>query len=502
MSYKCKYKCKLEQNCISVKYYSNLNLNSYSYLNLYLNLNSYSYLYLYLNLFLINGGVIMQNPRQIALEILIDVHKNKAYSNLSINKILKKYHIEDSRLIREIVYGVIENKIYLDYIIGKLVKTGIKKLKSEVHVILRMGLYQMIFLDSMPPYAVVNESVKLTKKHSYRHVGFVNAVLRNYERSKDEIVLPDKKKDIVQYLSVKYSYEPWMVKEWLKVFDEKFTEDLLKTGNDTPELIIRVNTLKTNVDFIKKELIKQDIIVKEGQYVSEALRVKGSNLIDNNEWYNSGYYQVQDESSMLAVQALDPRPNDMILDVCSAPGGKSIYAAELMKNKGKIIARDIHEHKLKLLKNRAQKHGIDIIETQVFDGLKEDKSLYEKMDKVLVDVPCSGFGVIRRKPEIKYNRDKEELKKLVEIQYQILHQASKYVKNNGTLIYSTCTISKYENMDVVREFLKNHDHFTIDIFENKVFKSFNVTEGVLHLFPNVHGTDGFFICKMKKRNDN
>ncbi len=444
----------------------------------------------------------MQNPRQVALEVLIHVYKNKAYSNLAVNKMIKKYKIEETGLIREIVYGVIENQIYLDYIIGKLVKTGLKKLKSEVHIILRMGLYQMIFLDHTPPYAVVNESVKLTKKYSYRHVGFVNAVLRNYERNKEEMTLPDKKKDIVQYLSVKYSYEPWLVKQWLKTFDADFTEDLLQAGNSTPELTIRVNTLKTNVDFITKELENQDVKVSKGKYMDEALIVKGSNLIDHNKWYNSGYYQVQDESSMLAVRALDPQPNDTMIDICSAPGGKTIYAAELMKNKGKIIARDIHEHKLKLLNDRAEKHGIHIIETQVFDGLNYDPNLSQKADKVLVDVPCSGYGVIRRKPEIKYNRSKEDFKELAKIQYQILEQASKYVKNKGTLLYSTCTISSQENMDVIRKFLNHNSDFKIDLLEKEPFENFNAEEGAVQLFPNLDGTDGFFICKMKKMNDN
>lgn len=440
----------------------------------------------------------MENPRKIALEILLDVHNNKAYSNISINKILKKNKIEDTRLIREIVYGVIENQIYLDYIISKLVKTGLKKLKSEVHIILRMGLYQIIFLNNTPAYAVVNESVKLTKKYSYRHVSFVNAVLRNYERSKEKIMLPDKQKDIIQYFSIKYSYEPWMVKEWLKVFGEDFTEDLLEAGNSTPELTIRVNKLKTNVETLTETLKNQDIEVKKGKYVEDALIVKGRNLIDSNEWFNSGYYQVQDESSMLAVKALDPKPNDMILDVCSAPGGKTIYAAELMKNKGKIIARDIHEHKLKLLSNRAKIHGIDIIETQVFDGADFDPSLQEKMDKVLVDVPCSGYGVIRRKPEIKYNRTQQDNAELLKIQYQILEQASKYVKKGGTLIYSTCTISQRENLGIVKKFIKNHTEFKRSVLNDEPFNTLNDSDDAIQLFPNIHGTDGFFICKMLK----
>lgn len=440
----------------------------------------------------------MQNPRQVALEILVDVHKNNAYSNLAINKTIKKYRIEETGFIREIVYGVIENQIYLDYIIGKLVKTGLKKLKAEVLIILRMGLYQIIFLDNTPPYAVVNESVKLTKKSSYRHVGFVNAVLRNYERSREDIQLPDKKKETVQYLSVKYSYEPWLVKEWIKTFGANFTEDLLSAGNSTPELTIRVNALKTDVDFITQELESLNVKVSKGKYIKDALIVKGSNIIDNNKWYDSGYYQVQDESSMLAVRALDPQPNDLMIDICSAPGGKTIYAAERMENKGKIIARDIHAHKLELLNNRAQKHGIDIIETQVFDGTDYDSSLSEKADKVLVDVPCTGFGVIRRKPEIKYNRSKEDSKELAKIQYQILENASKYVKNKGTLVYSTCTLSEHENMEVVKKFLKHYSDFEINQLEKEPFNNLDNDEGSIQLFPNLNGTDGFFICKLKK----
>lgn len=438
----------------------------------------------------------MKNHRQIALEILLEVEENQAYSNITINKYIRKYQISEGGFIREIVYGVIENKLYLDYILSSLIQTGFRKLKSPILMILRIGLYQLIFLSGTPDYAVVNESVKLTRKYSHRHSGFVNAVLRNYMRKKNEIRLPDREKYLVKYLSLKYSYEPWLIQEWLKIYSESFTEDLLKAGNETPDVSIRVNTLKAEVSDIADRLLQRGMKVEKGKYIKEALRVKGGGLIYNNELYDKGLYQIQDESSMLAVKALNPLPGDHIVDVCAAPGGKTIYAAELMKDKGHILARDIHEHKLDLLNERAKSHGVHIIETQVYDALIYDSNLKEKADKVLADVPCSGYGVIRRKPEIKYK--KEETKELVDIQYRILKNAGEYVKKGGTLIYSTCTISKYENNEVIKKFLQDQNEFKVVPLDIDEFKKFEKDNEMVQLFPNQHETDGFFICKMLK----
>ncbi|NLK73510.1 MAG: 16S rRNA (cytosine(967)-C(5))-methyltransferase RsmB [Clostridiales bacterium] len=444
----------------------------------------------------------MKSEREVALEILLEIEENNAYSNIAINKFLRKYQISEGAFVREIVYGVIENKLFLDYLLSQFVQTGLKKLKKEVLLILRMGIYQLAFLTGTPSYAVVNESVKLAKKHSQRHAGFINAVMRNYLRKKDTIVLPKREDDLIRYLSVKYSYEPWMIDEWLKHFSEEFTEALLKAGNETPPLTIRVNTLNTKVSAMQSLLEERGVEVISGKYVQEALIVKGNHLIDN-DLFNKGLYQIQDESSMLAVKALDPKPKDLVIDVCAAPGGKTIFTGELMENKGRIIARDIYPHKLELLKDSAMRHGVDIIETQIFDALIKDAELEGKADKVLVDAPCSGLGVIRRKPEIKYNRHREELEQFSALQCQILDNASTYLKKGGTLVYSTCTISSYENEQVVRRFLDKHTDFKLVKPEHSDFNKINLqNDPMIQLFPNIHDTDGFFICKLLKMNDN
>lgn len=440
----------------------------------------------------------MKNERQVALEILLNVDRDKAYSNITINKYLRKYKIEEGAFIRELVYGVIENKIFLDYWLSLLVKTGFNKLKIEVLIILRMALYQLIFLSGVPAYAIVNESVNLSRKHSKRHAGFVNAVLRNYLRIQNTLKLPDRDKNLVRFLSIKYSYEPWMIKKWLNQYSESFTEALLKAGNEKPDITIRVNALKAEKETLKELLTAKGFEVSDGKYVEEALTVKGNGLIQNT-LFEQGMYQVQDESSMLAVKALNPQPGELMLDVCAAPGGKTLFAAELMQNKGHIIARDVHPHKIDLMNKSIKSHDIDIISKEVFDAQKLDEALVEKVDKVLVDVPCSGLGVIRRKPEIKYNRNEEDIEEFNRIQYQILANAAYYVKPGGMIVYSTCTIMTDENEKVIKEFLSKNCGFSImKPFQDKL-ETLMMENNMIQLFPNKNKTDGFFICKLLKK---
>ena len=442
------------------------------------------------------------STRQVILNILNEVEQENAYSNITINKQIKKHEVEEVGFLREVVYGVIENKIYLDYILSKLITKGFNKLETPLLNVLRMGLYQIIYLDSVPEYAAVNECVNMTRKISPKHASFVNGVLRNYSRKKDTIKLPDKKNDYISYLSVKYSFSKWIIRKWAKTYDKDFLEELLSASNETPPLTIRVNTLKITKEDLKEKLIEKGFEVTDGKYNDEALNVKGSNLIFNNELYTQGYFQIQDESSMLAVKVLDPQPDDLVIDVCAAPGSKTMFTSEMMKNEGLIIARDIFDHKLQLLSNDIERLGVDIIKTEKFDALNLDEMLIEKADRVLVDAPCSGLGVIRRKPEIKYNRTEAEVKELVKMQYKILQNSSKYVKNNGFLIYSTCTITEEENIEVVDRFLKENAEFSIETKDLKVEEKLINKDGTIRLYPNIHGTDGFFICKMRKNNDN
>ncbi|RKD27835.1 16S rRNA (cytosine967-C5)-methyltransferase [Caminicella sporogenes DSM 14501] len=441
------------------------------------------------------------NARKIALKILSDIEENGAYSNIAINKTLKTKDIStlDRRFISQLVYGVLENKLYLDFIIKNFSKTKIKKIHVDILNILRLGLYQIIYLDKVPNSAAVNESVKLAKKVNFRLAGYVNGILRNYLRNSNSLKLPNFKEKPIEFLSLKYSHPMWIIENWIDNFGIEFTEKLLKANNDVPNLTIRTNKLKITRDELLNVLAEENVKCIKGQYVDESIIIKNFNTsIENLNSFKEGLFQVQDEASMLAGLILNPKENDFVIDVCSAPGGKSTHIAELMQNRGKVLSRDIHEHKLILINQNAKRLGISIIETEIYDALKLDKSLIGKADKVLVDAPCSGFGIIRRKPEIKYLKNLEDIKKLSEIQYKILLNASQYVKKEGFLVYCTCTIQPDENIEVINRFLKDNDSFVMDNVNKYLPNSLQTDKNYLQLFPHLHGIDGFFICKLKR----
>lgn len=442
------------------------------------------------------------NPREGALLVLYEINEKDAFSNIALNKELrnKTYSQLDKNLMTELIYGVLENQIYIDYVIKQFSTFDIEKMNPYTLNILRLGIYQLFFLDKIPGFAAVNESVNLSKKYCKKTSGFINGVLRNIQRKKESIKLPNPKKNIIKYLSVKYSHPEWLVKKFLNDFDQVFTEELLKANNSRPELYVRINTLKISVDDCVKLLIDEGYIVKENPYIREAVIVKGMQGVEESELYKKGYIQIQDFASMLVSKILDPKEGEFVIDVCSAPGGKTTHIAQLMNNKGSIIARDIYDHKLKLVEKNAKRLGVKIISTENFNGRDLDKKILGKADKVLVDAPCSGFGIIRRKPEIKYGKKPNDIEKIIDIQYDILKNASEYLKVGGQLVYSTCTINARENEDIVNKFLQNNKNYIlIDI--NEKYKDFipgNHTSSMIQLYPNLHETDGFFISKIKR----
>lgn len=426
------------------------------------------------------------NAREVAINILTDINIEGAFSNISINKYFQDNDIntQDESFIREIVYGVLENKMYLDYIISKASNIRLKKIHPTIMEILRIGIYQLIFMDRVPESAAVNESVNLAKKFGHKGtIGFVNGVLRSITRDKDKFMWIDSK-DKLFYLSTKYSHPQYMVKRWIEEFGVEFTEKLLKANNTKPKLNIRVNTLKTNKEELKKILSQKGYKVEEGKIAKDCLIIDNPSRITELTEFKNGHFTIQDESSMLVGQIMDPKLGSFVLDVCSAPGGKSTHIAQIMENKGRILARDVFSHKMDLIHENANRLGIDIIETQEFDALKRDEVLINKVDYLLVDAPCSGLGLLRRKPEIKWNRKEEDIFILSKLQTNILGSVADYVKSGGVLIYSTCTIGKAENMDIVNKFLTVHPEYKL--------------ESVEQLYPHIHETDGFFIAKMIK----
>ncbi len=428
----------------------------------------------------------MDNNRKTAYQTLLDMETKKAYSNIALNHHIIVGRPTSPAFVRELVYGVTENRILLDYIIDQLVPTGVKKVRTPDLIILRMGIYQLGYMNGVPEYAAVNESVNLAKKYCHGRKGFINGVLRSYIKDKYTIKLPERTEDEIGFLSVKYSYEPWIIELWLEQFDVDFVEELLKAGNETPPVTIRMNWLKTMKKDLMRRLEEKGFSVEEGKLCRNAINVKGSGLLDN-EIYKQGYFSIQDEASMLTSEKLNPQKNELIMDVCAAPGGKSLAIAERMDNTGEIIASDIYRRKLNIIDSEAERLGIRNITTRTWDATRVDPVMVGKADRVLVDAPCSGLGVIRRKPEIKYKKKDADMDALPLKQRDILEASSNYVKAGGTLLYSTCTINRYENDRVVNDFLRKHSDFK--------------EQERIQLLPNVDGTDGFFICVMIRKKE-
>ena len=436
------------------------------------------------------------NAREIAYKVLLDIEKNNNYSNMAINKYFKdvKLSNQDRGLATEIIYGVIENKYYIDYMIDKLSKVKTNKMEIYVKTLLRMGVYQIMFLNSISDYAAVNETVNLAKKKNSKVSGFINGILRNVIRQKEEIGKV-KTKDDIEYLAIKYSYDKWMIKNWIAHFGKEFTEELVEANNERPNIYLRTNTLKITRGELIEKLAEQNIKAEKVNVVEEAIKVEHLKDIENNKLYKEGLFTVQDISSMLVGKVMNPKENSLILDVCSAPGGKTTHMATLMNNTGQVVSRDIYDHKLKLIKASANRLGLTNIDAQEFDGMKLDRESIAKFDYVLADVPCSGLGIIRRKPEIKY-KEKEEFRELPPIQKKILENAAKYVKVGGTLIYSTCTIQDNENINVVNEFLQKYKNFELATIKEVNVDLDNQEKGYMKIYPNVHDMDGFFISKL------
>jgi 16S rRNA (cytosine967-C5)-methyltransferase len=422
--------------------------------------------------------------RKTTFYILRDVEKNKAYSNIAVNVHIARQDPPSPSFVRELAFGVLRRKIYLDYVIGVFVRTPIEKMKAEDLTILRMGLYQILYMNSVPDYAAVNESVFLARTFARGRDGFVNGVLRQYLRDREYVELPPREDDTVRYLSLKYSYDPWIVRLWLEECGEVRAEKLLAAGDEVPPLTIRVNTLKTDRSNLRKRMIERGFNVYEGRMFKNALLVEGQDVV-GGRFYDSGLYSIQDEGALAPVASLDPKPGETVVDVCAAPGGKTTAIAELMKNNGRIYAFDIYKRRLRLVDAQAGRLGIGIVSTVVWDATNTRSDLIDRADRVLCDVPCTGLGTVRHKPEIKYRQWSDEVEALPQKQRDILAASSRYVKPGGVLVYCTCTISNKENESVTRDFLKKNRDFMK--LEQK------------QLTTPDDGTDGFYICKMLRK---
>ncbi|WLD75557.1 16S rRNA (cytosine(967)-C(5))-methyltransferase RsmB [Mogibacterium neglectum] len=412
---------------------------------------------------------------------LRNVYCDNSYSNLAINEALKEYKVSSQGFVRVMSKGVIRDTILLDYNIDRLAKNGIKGIKKKHLIILRMGMYAMAKMDSVPAYAAVNEAVSLAEKISPTIKGFINGMLRAFEREGSIILVPDTD-DELRLLSYRYSFPYHLVRFIFKQYGKEAIEGIIKGLYDIPELNIRVNSFTSNRDDLKKYLVDRGITVRDNPLARNGIIIENGSVVNIPE-FKSGMFTVQSTSSLRSVEVLNPKPGDNVLDMCAAPGGKSTAMAEMMNDTGFILACDIHDHRVRLIKELSKRLGLSSIKTKVMDATLYNESLCERFDKVLADVPCSGLGIIAGKPELKLHVDLNELPSLYEIQYSILKNAFYYLKTGGELLYSTCTINKRENEHIVSRLC--------DSFENSSIVEYN---SILPYNKQV----GFYYCKIKK----
>ncbi|MDS9470534.1 16S rRNA (cytosine(967)-C(5))-methyltransferase RsmB [Sporosarcina pasteurii] len=438
------------------------------------------------------------NVRDAALSILMEINKNQAFSNLLLHRTIEKYEIQpkDRALLTELTYGTLQHRMTLDYYLEPFVRG---KLDSWVRELLRMSLYQIIYLTKIPSHAVVHEAVEIAKRRGHKRIGpTVNGILRSVlrvgVRSLDEI------KDPIERIAIETSHPQWLIERWIASFGEEATREMATQNNIPPNMSIRVNTVKTNVDAVVSELEAHNVQVRQGEIIAECLISESGNP-GSTDVYKNGLITIQDESSMLPVYALDVAPNMKVLDMCAAPGGKTTHIAEKMNDQGEVYAHDLHEHKVKLIEKNSERLGLSSIKVQSGDSRNLLK-LYDKesFDRILVDAPCSGFGVIRRKPEIKYHKNENDITGLLKIQSELLHTAEQLIKPNGMIVYSTCTVEYEENRGMVENFLKEHPTMELIPLPNLgEIEKLQMQENTLQVLPQHFGGDGFFVAALRKK---
>ena len=427
----------------------------------------------------------IDKARTAAVNVVYEVNVNNAYANIALAKELRtnKLNDLDRRFATELIYGTLKLGDSLDWIISQYISRPLDKIDEKILAILRVGMYQIFFLDRVPNFAAINESVEMAKKINIGSSKFVNAVMRSAVREPDKSKFPDD--DSVESVALRLFHPKWLIERWFKQFGIDETKKICAADNSEPPLTIRVNTLKTSKAELISELEKVGAEVVQSKLINEGLICKNLGALDNLSLLKNGLCQVQDESSMLVTQALNPQPGDCVIDACAAPGGKATHIAELMNNQGKIIACDIHEHKIKLINDNARRLGINIINAKLLDARQIGNKFADTADKVLVDAPCSGLGVLRRKADLRWKKNFDELKALPNLQFEILSSAANAVKTGGTLVYSTCTLECAENEEVIKKFLTANNNF--ELIEQKT------------LLPQIDGNDGFFIAVMNRK---
>lgn len=448
---------------------------------------------------------IESDVRGTALEILLEIIQGNEYSHIAVRNALDKMQYlpkQERAFINRLVEGTLEYMLRIDYVLDQYSSVKVKKMKPVIRNILRCGVYQILFMDSVPDSAACNEAVKLAqKKGFYSLKGFVNGVLRTVAREKDHIVYPVREKNLSEYLSVWYSMPLWLVERWLVEYGPEITETMLKEFLADRPTTIRCQLYRMDPELTVSSLIKQGAKVEKAPYLPYAWYLSDYSHLAGLKSFVMGRFVVQDISSMLVTEAAAPKKGDYVIDLCAAPGGKSLHVADRMEGYGHVDARDLTDYKVELIQENIKRTGAINIAASKKDATVRDKESLEKADIVLADVPCSGLGVIGKKTDIKYRVDQDKIQELVVLQRQILHNAASYVKPGGTLIYSTCTITREENIENVEWFLENYPYKleSLDPYLCEELHSETTEKGYLQLLPGVHKTDGFFLARFRKK---
>jgi 16S rRNA (cytosine967-C5)-methyltransferase len=443
-----------------------------------------------------------RNVREAAMELLEQIEKNQSYSNLLLNSTIEKNKLSpiDTGLLTELTYGTLQRRMALDYFLKPFIKNN-KKLENWVLQLLRITLYQMVYLDRIPDRAAIYEAVEIAKKRGHKGIsGMVNGVLRSIQR--EGLTSMDEISDPVERLSIETSHPEWLVSRWVNQFGYERTKEMCEVNLTAPLQTARVNLTKTSVRECIEDLDEEGFEVEKSPIIPEAIRALRGNLAFSRA-FKKGFITIQDESSMLASYALDVHKNEKILDACAAPGGKSTHIAEKMELTGVVYSLDLHEHKVKLINTNAKRLGLGNIKTMVMDSRQAGENFeIESFDRILLDAPCSGLGVMRRKPDMKYTKKEQDIFQLSSIQQNLLDSVSPLVKKGGILVYSTCTVDKEENELSVSKFLLEHPEFEMDVtLKERMPEAIQplVTDGYLQVFPQDFGSDGFFISCLRKK---
>lgn len=446
----------------------------------------------------------MADARAAALAALLHVDEEEGFSNLVLDKTLAAFALEprDAALASAIFYGVLERRLTLDYDIGQFSRTPVPKLDPQVREILRIGAYQILYLEKVPPSAAVNVAVELAKQNkAVKASGFINAVLRNLVRNREKLHLPKESANPLRFLSLQYSCPEWLISLWQRAYGVSCTRALLDSLATHPPIYIRLNNTKGGEEYLLRRLMEENVKAETVTWLPGAVKLQASGSVAKLSAFREGLFHVQDLSSQLCAALLGAQPGERVIDVCSAPGGKAFTIAERMEDQGEVLAFDQYKGKVRLIREGAQRLGLTCIHPQLRDALAPEQAL-APADRMLCDAPCSGLGIIRRKPEIRY-KSPSALDSLPDLQYRILSKTSALVKGGGTLLYSTCTLCPAENGEVAARFLKEHPDFTpkpLDLPQGMP-RAVKEPEHEITLMPQVHGTDGFFVACFQRRTD-